>query len=162
MWFKRWNIQTDIWMGMTSHYALVYVFYTNNREYTCKHFMLYILQTCSEQSLYKNMKISDIYNSKINWFSSVSDGAGVIATVPKEARGVMLLITGQVILDHTSALLQEGWDDPTQDIALQTLTYDFICRILDNYMRKWSSAIRLTGGIIWQLSAIRHGTVTRS
>lgn len=39
---------------------------------------------------------------------SVSDGADVIAMVPKEARGVILWTTGQVILDHTFVLHQGG------------------------------------------------------
>lgn len=68
--------------------------------------------------------ISDVYNYRINWSSSISDGAGVIAMVPKEARGVTLLITGQVILGHTYVLHQEGWDDPTQAIVSLILTYD--------------------------------------
>jgi hypothetical protein len=94
-------------------------------------------------------KISDVYNYKINCFSSISGGVDVIAMVPKEARDVTLWITGQVILDHTSVLHQEGWDDLIQDIASLISTYNLILRILDYFRMKWLCAIRLIGGINW-------------
>jgi len=69
--------------------------------------------------------------------------------VPKEARGVILWTTGQVILDHTFVLHQEGWDDPIQVIASLILTYDLILRILDYIKMMWlKSAIRLHDGTI--------------
>lgn len=82
------------------------------------------------------IKIFDVYNYKIICCSSISDGVDVIVMVPKGARGVTLWITGQVILDHTSVLHQEEWDDPTQDIASLILTYDLILRILDYFRMK--------------------------
>jgi len=57
--------------------------------------------------------------------------------VAKEARGVILWTTGQVILDHTFVLHQEGWDDLIQVIASQILTYDLILRILDYIKTMW-------------------------
>lgn len=103
-----------------------------------------------------HIKISDVYNYKLNCFSSISDGVDVIAMVPKEARGVTMWITGQVILDHISVLHQEGWDDPTQDIASLISTYDLILRILDNFRMKWLCATRLIGGTNWHSSNSYH------
>jgi hypothetical protein len=72
----------------------VYIFHRNNTET--------VLHSLSPQKTY------DVHTYRKKIVSLVSDGVDVIAMVPKEARGVILWTTGQVILDHTFVPHQEG------------------------------------------------------